>query len=90
MPFPRILGRVFISISSHILLYFLQVDAEVFWKILSVSGNTNTCEKEFDVNKLKSQNKNTLLCLSLPSKVRNSPPKVFQSQKSAILQRLQG
>ena len=69
--------------------FFLQVDANVFWKILSVPGKTNLCEKEFDVNKLKRDNKIPLVCLSLPSKVRNTPPRVFKSQKARILAGLQ-
>merc|ERR1712156_586067 len=63
------------------------VDAEVYWKILKIPGSSppTSCEVEWNVNNLKkNQNKSTLMCIQLPTKVKNDKPRVFKSEKSAI------
>jgi hypothetical protein len=50
-----------------------------------------TCEIEWNVNNLKNiQNKSTLMCIQLPTKVKNQKPRVFQSEKSEIQDLLNG
>jgi hypothetical protein len=69
------------------------VDAEVYWKILKIPGSSppTTCEIEWNVNNLKNiQNKSTLMCIQLPTKVKNQKPRVFQSEKSEIQDLLNG
>ena len=82
------LGIHFIQI-----LFVSQVDAEVYWKLLKIPGSSppTTCEVEWNVNTLKNiQNKSTLMCIQLPTKVKNDKPRVFKSEKSAIQGLLNG
>merc|ERR1712018_422361 len=69
------------------------VDAEVYWKILKIPGSSppTSCEVEWNVNNLKNiQNKSTLMCIQLPTKVKNDKPRVCKAEKSAIQGLLNG
>ena len=75
------------------LFILIKVDAEVYWKILKIPGSSppTSCEIEWNVNNLKkNQNKSTLMCIQLPTKVKNDKPRVFKSEKSAIQGLLNG
>ena len=75
------------------LFILIKVDAEVYWKILKIPGSSppTTCEVEWNVNTLMNiQNKSTLMCIQLPTKVKNSKPRVFKSEKTEIQRLLNG
>jgi len=49
------------------------VDVEVTWKVLREEVADPTCEKEFDIGKLKQKKKLPLVCINIPSRVQ--PPR---------------
>merc|ERR1711976_163969 len=46
------------------------VDVEVTWKVLVDNNYQDTCDVEYDVNKLRSQGKLPLVCIKIPSRVQ--------------------
>ena len=83
----------FENVFLSLVFILFQVDAEVYWKILKIPGSSppTSCEVEWNVNNLKNiQNKSTLMCIQLPTKVKNDKPRVFKSEKSAIQGLLNG
>ena len=92
---PKILKGFLAKFENIFLCLFIliKVDAEVYWKILKIPGSSppTSCEIEWNVNNLKkNQNKSTLMCIQLPTKVKNDKPRVFKSEKSAIQGLLNG
>jgi len=49
------------------------VDVEVTWKVLRENQADATCEKEFDLGRLKQKKKLPLVCINIPSRVQ--PPR---------------
>jgi len=47
------------------------VDVEVTWKVLREEVSDPSCEKEYDISRLKEKGKLPLVCIKIPAKVKN-------------------